>query len=247
MGVRKRLYVAFAGAQTCDDGISRHRSKPAWLFDSRVAENPRSLWIQLRSPRGRCPVHRRGLRQSDEPFSRRRPRLGRQHRLEYCRPLPERVASLTVLSRPHPNAFNRALAAPGGEQKRRSSHHEWFLRPTRPREFLPTSPAGSASGSKRIKCRERRLQSTYASSGIQQQWRRRLPGTGRGSDPCAHWCYVPPLFTWGNADDTIRPNGSRGNAGICCIRLSVRGVARRGSFRCRPNARPDHCPCCSII
>jgi pimeloyl-ACP methyl ester carboxylesterase len=40
---------------------------------------------------------------------------------------PERVASLTVLSRPHPNAFNRALEAPDGEQKRRSSHHWWFL------------------------------------------------------------------------------------------------------------------------
>ena len=40
---------------------------------------------------------------------------------------PARLASLTVLSRPHPNAFNRALAAPDGEQKRRSSHHWWFL------------------------------------------------------------------------------------------------------------------------
>jgi pimeloyl-ACP methyl ester carboxylesterase len=42
---------------------------------------------------------------------------------------PARLASLTVLSRPHPNAFNRALAAPDGEQKRRSSHqrakHRW--------------------------------------------------------------------------------------------------------------------------
>src|SRR3984893_5093676 len=40
---------------------------------------------------------------------------------------PARLASLAVLSRPHPNAFNRALAAPDGEQKRRSSHHWWFL------------------------------------------------------------------------------------------------------------------------
>ncbi|HMH60646.1 MAG TPA: alpha/beta fold hydrolase, partial [Bradyrhizobium sp.] len=29
---------------------------------------------------------------------------------------PERLASLTVLSRPHPNAFNRALQMPDGDQ-----------------------------------------------------------------------------------------------------------------------------------
>src|ERR1700754_516383 len=42
---------------------------------------------------------------------------------------PERLASLTVLSRPHPNAFNRALQLPDGEQARRSRHHTAFLEP----------------------------------------------------------------------------------------------------------------------
>src|ERR1700751_1517994 len=41
----------------------------------------------------------------------------------------ERIASLTVLSRPHPNAFNRALQMPDGEQARRSRHHTAFLEP----------------------------------------------------------------------------------------------------------------------
>src|ERR1700751_121307 len=41
----------------------------------------------------------------------------------------ERLASLTVLSRPHPNAFNRALQASEGEQARRSRHHKAFLEP----------------------------------------------------------------------------------------------------------------------
>jgi pimeloyl-ACP methyl ester carboxylesterase len=40
-----------------------------------------------------------------------------------------RIASLTVLSRPHPNAFNRALQMPDGEQKRRSQHHWLFSSP----------------------------------------------------------------------------------------------------------------------
>ena len=42
---------------------------------------------------------------------------------------PERLASLTILSRPHPNAFNRALALPDGDQKHRSRHHRAFLEP----------------------------------------------------------------------------------------------------------------------
>ena len=40
---------------------------------------------------------------------------------------PQRIASLTVLSRPHPNAFNRALLQTDGEQAQRSRHHRWFL------------------------------------------------------------------------------------------------------------------------
>src|SRR5712664_982965 len=40
---------------------------------------------------------------------------------------PERLASLTVLSRPHPNAFNRALQMPDGDQAHRSRHHKAFL------------------------------------------------------------------------------------------------------------------------
>jgi pimeloyl-ACP methyl ester carboxylesterase len=42
---------------------------------------------------------------------------------------PDRIASLTVLSRPHPNAFNNALQLPGGEQASRSRHHKAFLEP----------------------------------------------------------------------------------------------------------------------
>ncbi|UPJ52332.1 alpha/beta fold hydrolase [Bradyrhizobium sp. 200] len=38
----------------------------------------------------------------------------------------ERLASLTILSRPHPNAFNRALMA-DSEQAQRSKHHKAFL------------------------------------------------------------------------------------------------------------------------
>jgi pimeloyl-ACP methyl ester carboxylesterase len=41
----------------------------------------------------------------------------------------ERLASLTILSRPHPLAFNRALELPDRDQRRRSGHHTTFLEP----------------------------------------------------------------------------------------------------------------------
>src|SRR4030088_50550 len=42
---------------------------------------------------------------------------------------PQRLTSLTVLSRPHPNAFNRSLQKQDGEQAHRSRHHKAFLEP----------------------------------------------------------------------------------------------------------------------
>src|SRR5437867_8566007 len=42
---------------------------------------------------------------------------------------PLRLASLTVLSRPHPSSFRRALAKEDGDQKHRSRHHRAFLEP----------------------------------------------------------------------------------------------------------------------
>src|ERR1700761_3327313 len=41
---------------------------------------------------------------------------------------PERLGSLTMLSRPHPLAFNRALRD-DPEQPTRSAHHQWLLEP----------------------------------------------------------------------------------------------------------------------
>ncbi|MDE2363450.1 MAG: alpha/beta hydrolase [Hyphomicrobiales bacterium] len=43
---------------------------------------------------------------------------------------PERLASLTILSRPHPMAFRAAMADPDGDQAYRSRHHKAFLQPT---------------------------------------------------------------------------------------------------------------------
>src|SRR5580704_6366434 len=59
---------------------------------------------------------------------------------------PDRIASLTVLSRPHPNAFNRALQLPDGDQAHRSRHHKAFLEPD-------AGPLLLADGARRLRQR----------------------------------------------------------------------------------------------
>ena len=49
---------------------------------------------------------------------------------------PERLGSLTMLSRPHPLAFSRALRD-DPEQPTRSAHHKWLLEPSAEDKVLP--------------------------------------------------------------------------------------------------------------
>lgn len=56
---------------------------------------------------------------------------------------PERLASLTMLSRPHPASFARALQMPDGEQVRRSRHHQEF-------RDLAAGPRTAAGASRQI-------------------------------------------------------------------------------------------------
>ena len=49
---------------------------------------------------------------------------------------PERLASLMVLSRPHPSAFRRALEADADDQRHRSRHHRAFHDPATARLLL---------------------------------------------------------------------------------------------------------------
>jgi pimeloyl-ACP methyl ester carboxylesterase len=118
---------------------------------------------------------------------------------------PERVASLTVLSRPHPNAFNRALAAPDGEQKRRSSHHWWFLEADSTARILADDARWLRERLKANNVPEAAIAEYVAILGD--------PGTmeaaltwyrARGAIRAPIGAIkVPTLFIWGNADDTV--------------------------------------------
>jgi pimeloyl-ACP methyl ester carboxylesterase len=118
---------------------------------------------------------------------------------------PQRIASLTVLSRPHPNAFNRALLMPDGEQARRSRHHKAFLEPDAADVVL-------ADNAKWL--RDRLAANGVPGPAIEQHlavlgnkptmeaalaWYR---GRGAIRSPIGP-IRVPTLYIWGDADDTV--------------------------------------------
>jgi pimeloyl-ACP methyl ester carboxylesterase len=118
---------------------------------------------------------------------------------------PDRLASLTVLSRPHPTAFNRALALPDGEQAQRSRHHKAFLAPDAGAALL-------ADGARRL--RERLANSGVPAAAIEEHltvirhpaamegmlaWYRARGAIRAPLGPIR----VPTLYIWGDADDTV--------------------------------------------
>lgn len=117
---------------------------------------------------------------------------------------PERLCSLTMLSRPHPASFLRALALPDGEQKRRSGHHKAFLEPDavpkllanncewlRSRHMRQGMPEAATDAHMSVLGNEAALEAAlawYRSSGPRQPL-----------GPIK----VPTLYIWGDADDTV--------------------------------------------
>jgi pimeloyl-ACP methyl ester carboxylesterase len=131
---------------------------------------------------------------------------------------PDRLACLTVLSRPHPNAFNRALAMPDGEQAQRSRHHKAFLEPG-------AGPLLLANGARAV--RERLTRSGLPAAAIEQHLR--VLGNESAMEAALAWyrargairsplgsIKVPVLYIWGDADDTVGRAAAEGTRDFVC-------------------------------
>jgi pimeloyl-ACP methyl ester carboxylesterase len=118
---------------------------------------------------------------------------------------PERLASLTILSRPHPNAFNRALAMTDGEQANRSRHHRAFLEPDAAdvvladdAKWLRDRLAANGVPADAIEAHLAVLGNREAMEAALAWYRAR--GAIRGPlGPIR----VPTIYIWGDADDTV--------------------------------------------
>jgi pimeloyl-ACP methyl ester carboxylesterase len=118
---------------------------------------------------------------------------------------PRRLKSLTVLSRPHPNAFNRALQMPDGDQAQRSRHHKAFLEPD-------AADAVLAADAKWL--RERLAANGVPAAAIEKHLG--VLGNKDAMEAALSWyrargairgplgmIEVPTLYIWGDADDTV--------------------------------------------
>lgn len=126
---------------------------------------------------------------------------------------PERLASLTLLSRPHPGAFARALREDPG-QPHRSRHHKAFQDPgaaalllARDAEWLRVRHAANgvppAATAKHLS-----VLGTPAAMEAALAWYRARGKVYREIGPVA----VPTLFVWGDADDTVGRMAAEGTA-----------------------------------
>jgi pimeloyl-ACP methyl ester carboxylesterase len=118
---------------------------------------------------------------------------------------PDRLTSLTILSRPHPNAFNRALALPDGEQKHRSRHHREFLEPGAAAVVLANDAAwlrvrwDAAGVPKAAQEKHLAVLGNPAAMNAALAWYR-----ARGAIRAPLGAIrVPTLYIWGDADDTV--------------------------------------------
>jgi pimeloyl-ACP methyl ester carboxylesterase len=125
---------------------------------------------------------------------------------------PERLASLSVLSRPHPNAFNRALQMQDGDQAHRSRHHKAFLEPGAADLLL-------ADDAKQM--RERLAAAGVPAPAIEEHLG--VLGNKDAMEAALTWyrargairnplgpIRVPTLYIWGDADDTVGRTAAEG-------------------------------------
>ena len=144
----------------------------------------------------------------------------------------QRLASLTVLSRPHPNAFNRALQMPDGDQKYRSRHHTAFLEPD-------ASTIVLAEDARWL--RERWIANGVPAAAIEKYLG--VLGNREAMEAALAWyrarcairgplgpTRVPTLYIWGDADDTVGRVAAEGTQDFVAAPYRFEALADVGHY-----------------
>ena len=152
---------------------------------------------------------------------------------------PDRLLSLTVLSRPHPDAFARALAETA-DQAHRSRHHKAFLNPETEALFLADNarrfrkmlashdlPAANIDAYLEVLGTEDAL-------GAAVNWYRAAGGnltaknsaTANGLGPIT----VPTLYIWGDEDNSVGPDAANWTADFVDADYTFHRIAGVGHF-----------------
>jgi len=145
---------------------------------------------------------------------------------------PERLASLSVLSRPHPLSFRRALQKPDGDQKHRSRHHGKFLEPE-------TGPLLIEDNARRLRAGlfgqdvsraaiEEHVSVLGSREAIEAAlaWYRANKGLSGDFGPIT----VPTLYIWGDADATVGPDAAKGTGEFVTAAYAMEVLPGVGHF-----------------
>jgi len=128
---------------------------------------------------------------------------------------PARIASLAILSRPHPAAFRRAFRENVDEQQHRSRHHKAFHDPNTAEALLEDDGRRFKRNLANNGVPEDSVAEYYSVLGTRPAlesalaWYRAagaLTGTEVGT------ITVPTLYIWGNVDSTVGPSAARWTA-----------------------------------
>jgi pimeloyl-ACP methyl ester carboxylesterase len=157
---------------------------------------------------------------------------------------PDRVASLSVLSRPHPAAFRRAVEEDADDQRHRSRHHRAFHDPATVSLLLD-------NGAERL----RRSLTDRGVPGPAVEEYLSVLGAPAALEAAVAWyravgalasvevgpISVPTLYLWGDADHSVGASAARWTADfVTGGAIPVRDRARGGALHHGRGARHRH-------
>ena len=142
---------------------------------------------------------------------------------------PGRLASLTILSRPHPLSFRRALQE-DPDQKHRSRHHGKFLEPDTADKLLADNAKAMRDGlfgqSRESAAKHLSILGERPAMEAALAWYRSNKGLSGDFGPTK----VPTLYIWGDADATVGPHAAQGTADFVSASFAMEILPGVGHF-----------------
>jgi pimeloyl-ACP methyl ester carboxylesterase len=139
---------------------------------------------------------------------------------------PERLASLTILSRPHPSSFRRAMKI-DPEQAHRSRHHKAFLDPDAGKQVLERLKQGLFGQDSKSASMKGHLEVLGSPEAVEATlaWYR-----GRGLGVELSPTKVPTLYIWGDADATVGAVAAHGTRDFVAGEFAMEVLPGVGHF-----------------
>lgn len=142
---------------------------------------------------------------------------------------PGRLASLTILSRPHPLSFRRALQE-DADQKHRSRHHGKFLEPDTADKLLADDAKAMRDGlfgqSRESAAKHLSILGEKPAMEAALAWYRSNKGLSGDFGPTK----VPTLYLWGDADATVGAHAAKGTADFVSVAYAMEVLPGVGHF-----------------